>query len=92
MVFSHVTDHPDREQYKQYEEQWKQYEVQMDTQKAELAKRRQAVLDKCASEVSQYPALFFMFHNEKRQRRLSFQQNKYNDHYCHIGCITVLIK
>ena len=41
-----IIDHPDREQYKQYEEQWKQYEVQMDTQKAELAKRRQTVLSK----------------------------------------------
>lgn len=39
-----VVDHPDKEQYRQYEQQWKQYEVQMETQKNELMKRRQDII------------------------------------------------
>lgn len=48
-------DHPDKEQYRQYEDQWKTYEYQMDNQKAELAKRREAVLAKHAAMVGLYP-------------------------------------
>ena len=48
-----ITDHPNKEQFQQYEQQWKTYERQMEAKREEIQQKKQACMNQQSEQTSQ---------------------------------------